>query len=326
MTSIGRGDESTVVIEDPSVSRRHATISFQEGTYVLEDEGSSGGTMVEGSTASRTELKSGSAIKIGETELVFMPSESGATAIGAPSGATPGGGRPGETVVMGPAPSVVLMWLAVTGGPDKGKTHQLTEGDTTIGRDQGTGLVLADAAVSRRHALVRYQDGKATLYDIGSTGGTRLNGEVMGGKTLPVGGSITIGETQLVVVDVDAQQAETPAASEGATMVAGPAGSGSGVAIVRSGPDAGKSFSLPAEDALIGREPECHVLLSDPAASRMHALVRRQGDSFVVFDLGSRSGTQVEGETITGKPLSNGDVISVGRSELAVMQPESPKK
>ena len=65
MTSIGRGDESTVVIEDPSVSRRHATISFQEGTYVLEDEGSSGGTMVEGSTASRTELKSGSAIKIG---------------------------------------------------------------------------------------------------------------------------------------------------------------------------------------------------------------------------------------------------------------------
>ena len=247
-----------------------------------------------------------------------MQSESGATAIGTPSGAAPGAGRPGETVVM--------VWLAVTGGPDKGKTHQLTEGDTTIGRDQENNIVLADAAVSRRHALVRYQEGKTTLYDIGSTGGTLLNGEAIGGKTVPIGGSITIGETQLVVVDVDAQQAETPAAPEGATMVAGPAGSGSGVAIVRSGPDAGKSFSLPEGDALIGREPECHVLLSDPAVSRVHAMVRRQGDSFAVFDLGSRSGTQVDGEAITGKPVSNGDVISVGRSEIAVMQPESPKK
>lgn len=218
-------------------------------------------------------------------------------------------------------PATVLAWLAITAGSDKGKTYQLKAGDTTIGRARGNDVVVADAAVSRRHALVKHQEGKFLLLDLGSSSGTKANGQPIGGKALSTGGVINIGQTQLFLVDVEAQEAAMPAATEGATVVAQPA-AGGGVLIARSGPDAGKSFTLVQGDNSIGRDPECQIILTDPAVSRQHAMVRRQGDSYMVYDLGSRSGTRVGGESIAGIGLSAGDVISIGRTEIVLMQPQ----
>ena len=41
---IGRAEDNTVVLSDPEVSARHATITWQEGTYFIEDLGSTNGT------------------------------------------------------------------------------------------------------------------------------------------------------------------------------------------------------------------------------------------------------------------------------------------
>ena len=108
-------------------------------------------------------------------------------------------------------------------------------------------------------------------------------------------------------------------------MVAQPE-AGGGVLIARTGPDAGKSFSLIQGDNIIGRELESQIVLTDPAASRRHALVRRQGEVFMVYDLGSRSGTKVDGETVVGTNLSNGDVITIGRTEIVLMQPQQAER
>ncbi|MFC1935847.1 FHA domain-containing protein [Chloroflexota bacterium] len=323
-TRIGRGSDNDLVVDDPAVSRRHATIAFQGGTYVVEDAGSSSGTLVEGSTAARTVLVSGSSVQVGETELVFMQAEG--TAAPAPAAAArPGAERPGETVIM-EQPSAVLAWLAVTAGPNKGKTYQLKEGDTTIGRGQENDVAIADAAVSRRHALVKHQEGKSLLLDLGSSSGTKVNRQPISGKALCTGGVISVGQTQLFMVDVEAQEeAAIPAAAEGATMVAQPE-AGGGILIARSGPDAGKSFTMVQGENAIGRDPECQILLTDPAVSRRHAMVRRQGDSCIVYDMGSRTGTRVDGETLIGRDLSAGDVISIGRTEIVLMQPEQPKR
>ncbi|MEE8443311.1 MAG: FHA domain-containing protein [Dehalococcoidia bacterium] len=327
VTSIGRSSDNDVVVDDAAVSREHATIVFQNGEYVVEDAGSSSGTLVEGSTQARTVLVSGSAVQVGETELVFMQA-GGATAQaptggpGSTGGAGPVGGQPGETMMMDQAPSV-MAWLAVTTGPDKGKIFQLKDGDTIIGREQGTDVTIADSGVSRRHAMIKHQDGKFLLLDLGSSGGTKANGQPIGGKILATGGVISIGQTQLFMVDVEAQAQDEvlPASSAGATMVMQPE-TGGGVLIARSGPDAGKSFTLVQGENAIGRDLDCQILLTDQAVSRQHAIVRRQGDSYMVYDLGSRGGTSVDGDSVTGSGLTPGDVITIGRTEIVLMQPQ----
>ena len=109
-----------------------------------------------------------------------------------------------------------------------------------------------------------------------------------------------------------------------ATMVEGVSGAGGpaqgGVLVARKGPDGGKTFQLSEGDNVIGRD-DCAVLLSDPTVSRRHAVIRKSGDSYTVFDLGSRSGTVVDGETLSGAPIKGGSVINIGHSEIVVMDP-----
>jgi hypothetical protein len=66
----------------------------------------------------------------------------------------------------------------------------------------------------------------------------------------------------------------------------------------------------------IGRRQENDLTLKDPYVSRDHAQVRAGKGSFVLFDLGSKAGTQVNGITITEHILKPGDVIAIGDSAL----------
>lgn len=318
-TSIGRAQDNDVVIDDAAVSRLHARISYQDGQYFVEDAGSVGGTMVEGMTASRTVLASGASLRLGETELVFMQAE--ATSVGGVPAAT-GTGRqsPAETMVMEQKEGL-MAWLAVTTGPDKGKTYQLKAGDNTIGRDSENDMAIQDPAISRRHAMIKAQDGEFLLLDLGSRGGTGVKGETLEGKSLKTGGVISVGQTRLGLVEVEAHQQPQQATISGQTIIDQPGAPG-GVIIVQSGPDAGKSFTLTQGDNVIGRESDCSILLSDDTVSRRHAIVRCEQDRVVVFDLGSRTGTQVDGEAIRGYLLSPGDTVSLGRTEIALMQPQ----
>ena len=60
---IGRTNECDVILYETGVSRKHAQISEEEGSFFIEDLGSSNGTRVNGETISgRLALKSGDAI------------------------------------------------------------------------------------------------------------------------------------------------------------------------------------------------------------------------------------------------------------------------
>ena len=71
----------------------------------------------------------------------------------------------------------------------------LDKGQATIGRLPECEVPLADKGASRRHAQVRIQDGAATLTDLGSTNGTKLNGQQVQSRPLEDGDRITIGTT-----------------------------------------------------------------------------------------------------------------------------------
>lgn len=80
-----------------------------------------------------------------------------------------------------------------------------------------------------------------------------------------------------------------------------------------SGPMEGQVVEINCPEVTIGREPNNRLqLLGDRCVSRRHAQVTRQGDHFVIEDLGSRNGTMVNGHRIQGPVVLNpGDQVQM---------------
>lgn len=76
------------------------------------------------------------------------------------------------------------------------------------------------------------------------------------------------------------------------------------------------------ERAVIGRLPECEIQLTDPHASRRHAVVYRHGQKWFIRDLDTRNGTLVNGEKILDHELQVRDVIAVGKAMLTFFEEE----
>jgi pSer/pThr/pTyr-binding forkhead associated (FHA) protein len=73
---IGRVPGNDLVIADPSVSARHARLRLSGGVWTLADLGSVNGTSVDGTPVVRAQaLAPGSEVVLGETRLVFEPSD-----------------------------------------------------------------------------------------------------------------------------------------------------------------------------------------------------------------------------------------------------------
>ena len=70
-TVIGRSRDCDVQVGDPNVSRRHAEVRREGGSYVLLDLDSTNGIEVGGKRVKRLELSDGSRFTIGSTEVVF---------------------------------------------------------------------------------------------------------------------------------------------------------------------------------------------------------------------------------------------------------------
>jgi len=67
----------------------------------------------------------------------------------------------------------------------------------------------------------------------------------------------------------------------------------------------------------IGRSARNDLCIPDPFASRVHAEVRREGDEYVLQDLGSANGTLYNGSTVDGViHLTAGGRIQIGETEI----------
>jgi hypothetical protein len=79
---------------------------------------------------------------------------------------------------------------------------------------------------------------------------------------------------------------------------------------------AGKRTVLSGSRILLGRSRDCDIQLDDPNTSRRHAEVRREGDAWVVADLGSTNGIKVNGSRVAEAELHPGDEVTLGLVRL----------
>jgi len=76
-------------------------------------------------------------------------------------------------------------------------------------------------------------------------------------------------------------------------------------------------FELKDGETVIGRHPDCDIVVEVGAVSRFHAKVVHRGNEYVLEDQGSRNGTFLNGQLINGgQALREGDRVRICEVEL----------
>ncbi|MEM8931090.1 MAG: sigma 54-interacting transcriptional regulator, partial [Acidobacteriota bacterium] len=90
-----------------------------------------------------------------------------------------------------------------------------------------------------------------------------------------------------------------------------------------AGPLEGETIELDGERFVIGRQADCDLALTTIEISREHCAILRDGRRFVLHDLGSRHGTQVNSRSATETALAHSDLISLGTHAFLFLLDES---
>jgi pSer/pThr/pTyr-binding forkhead associated (FHA) protein len=174
---IGRDPRCGMVLADPLVSARHASIQHTPQGYVLTDLGSTHGTFVNGQQMEQALLRGGERLRLGKTYLVFVVPE-----------------------MQPPSPHSMTgtkVYLAVMSG-DQVFGRCAVEPGTVLGRHAGCPVDLSsDALISRQHARLDYQDGRWTITDLNSDNGTFVNGRKVTSQALQYGDEVKMGNTRM---------------------------------------------------------------------------------------------------------------------------------
>ena len=80
--------------------------------------------------------------------------------------------------------------------------------------------------------------------------------------------------------------------------------------------DQQQSYSFSNGELVLGRSPECQVVLKDFGISRQHARIVVDDDGVRIQDLKSKNGTSVNGTTVMEAVLHDGDRILLGKFQL----------
>jgi len=90
----------------------------------------------------------------------------------------------------------------------------------------------------------------------------------------------------------------------------------SALLLMQRGPSAGARFLLDAERTTAGRSTSADIFLDDVTVSRKHAEFVREGQQFVVRDIGSLNGTYVNRARIDAVVLRPGDEVQIGKYRM----------
>jgi pSer/pThr/pTyr-binding forkhead associated (FHA) protein len=79
---------------------------------------------------------------------------------------------------------------------------------------------------------------------------------------------------------------------------------------------AGRKHEITKPSVVIGRSREADIRVSDVNVSRRHAELRQDGTAYLIVDLGSTNGLEVNGKRTDRAKVRDGDRITIGSTEL----------
>ncbi len=331
---MGRDPGADIVVAVEGVSRYHAALHFEGGQWILEDSGSANGTYDGGRRVQRVAVGPSSQVRLGHPEqgvpVVFRAGAAPAThaqpeqqAYPPPRQAAPqpavqqqpaGGfqqsgpaypqpGAPGQAYP--PPPAGVPGQAAAADTPLGYQPTRATPPSQPGGRpqyqvtpgqfpnaDDGTGT------------MPPYQEQPATQFPPGQDGGADPD--------TPLGYQPT-----RATPPSPGRAAPQPARGASPSVRGGPATPRPPMTMSGQYREPAKVRNLEGAQVLrIGRAPENDMVISDLRVSRQHAELRSAGGAYEIVDVGSRSGTYVNGQRIERSPIGPNDIIGIGPSSF----------
>jgi len=214
--------------------------------------------------------------------------------------------------------------LSLAGGTTQEFT--LAKASVVLGRATTSDIVLRDWAVSRSHARIERTAQGYELLDVGSVNGTLVNGVKQTHVVLNPGDHVTLGGSSLRFEPGPAQDHgldptriqrlphADPTHADGPLSVRVEESSMPRVAVHTASRT--WEVSITRDCLTIGRDPDNDIVLDLPAVSRHHAILERRGNTFLVRDLGSSSGTWIDQERVERRSLDEGDTLRIGAVQL----------
>lgn len=215
------------------------------------------------------------------------------------------------------APTVVLPVLVDEGG----REHPLRPGATVVGREGD--ILVSDGRVSRRHAQLVNESGTIGVEDLGSTNGTKVDGQRLAPgerRTLQGGEKVSFGGLEMQFSAPGAKGGNTTqvfASNKTAAISAAPQLEVSPATLVGDG----KEIPLKAGLNTFGRKADNDVSIPDPYVSGRHGTIEVLEDGIFLTDTGSTNGTLLNEARLTANmrtKMDPDDVIRLGSLEFRV--------
>jgi len=192
------------------------------------------------------------------------------------------------------------------------KSWNLRRPVTLIGSRRSAQILLRHPEVSKAHCAVINTGRHVLARDLNSRTGTRLKGEAIHLAVVHDGDMMNVGPVNVEF----AIQAGSP----------GDAGDPLQVPFVASirRTDSSEQWEIRSAATLIGRKAGGDIVLDHADISLAHALLCHVDGSLAIFDLGSRTGTWLNGQQVQYAQLRSEDSLRIGPFELAVVLAETP--
>ncbi len=92
--------------------------------------------------------------------------------------------------------------------------------------------------------------------------------------------------------------------------------------LVINGPDKGSKFPIATDSITLGRKHSNDVVISDLMVSRIHARVKRQGEEYLIQDVGGTNPLKLNDRIVTEEFLREGDRILLGNTTFEYRERE----
>ncbi|MDQ7011576.1 MAG: FHA domain-containing protein [Mariprofundaceae bacterium] len=211
-TTIGRKPENTIHIDNLAVSGRHARVLKIGNKAIIEDLGSTNGTLVNNKQITKHVLSHGDSILIGKHTLTYveLPDSPIQTGTEAPAEEdmdktmvlTPQARAEMMPKTEAPSPKGMVMPLGgvqIISGPLKGRTFDLSASLTSIGKGESCKIKVKGFTVGKQAAVITRRPTGYHIAHLEGIAKPKVNGETLGDqpRTLKDGDVIEIGDARM---------------------------------------------------------------------------------------------------------------------------------